>query len=529
MNLPEFQAHRGVSVEYPENTVSSVLGAFYQGYTLVEIDPAVTKDGEIVLLHDRTINRTARYTDGSCIEKEIDISDITYNDLLQFDFGIWFSNKFKGEKTPLLSEILEIGKKYKLQIKIDNKIQSFKKSALDKVFEIVRVSQAEVGFTSNNVEFVKVILKNLPCAKIHYDGKVTAQTLKELNKLVPKERLTVWLPYNTPLNSWVRVDFATKELASLVKKYARLGIWTLTQEKEFENVVTEFAPDIIETNGSLKPVMRTGIIADMHTHSLNSHDSTCSIENMAKEQVKKGVSLFAVTDHCDIQDVDKIDVAQIIRNSVCDAETANKKISNIEILRGVEIGESYCNKGAAEDILGQNDYDVVIGSVHAVDFPCYEIPYSQIDFGAMGKEMSQKYLEKYFEDTAKLIKETQLDIFAHLTCPLRYINGKYGLNIDCRKYEDKIKHILKLIIRRGIALELNTSCKGGRYDEFMPEDWIIKLYSDLGGYLITLGSDAHAVNNASHYFSELIDLLKNLGFVNIYYFKNRYSFQCRIK
>lgn len=66
-----FQAHRGVSCEAPENTMSAFIAAVKQGYDVIELDPAMTKDGKFVVLHDETINRTARNIDGSFIAKRI--------------------------------------------------------------------------------------------------------------------------------------------------------------------------------------------------------------------------------------------------------------------------------------------------------------------------------------------------------------------------------------------------------------------------------------------------------------------------
>ena len=89
-----FQAHKGVSTEYPENTMPAFIAAVEQGYKIIELDVAVTKDLKFVLLHDNTINRTARYENGDVIFDTVKISDITYSQALQYDFGIWFSKKF---------------------------------------------------------------------------------------------------------------------------------------------------------------------------------------------------------------------------------------------------------------------------------------------------------------------------------------------------------------------------------------------------------------------------------------------------
>ena len=96
----KFQAHRGVSTENPENTMESVRAAAEQGYRVAEIDVAVTSDGQFVLLHDSTINLTARMPDGSELTEETKISDISYEQALGYDLGVAFSRKFAGTKIP---------------------------------------------------------------------------------------------------------------------------------------------------------------------------------------------------------------------------------------------------------------------------------------------------------------------------------------------------------------------------------------------------------------------------------------------
>ena len=62
----------------------------------------------------------------------------------------------------------------------------------------------------------------------------------------------------------------------------------------------------------------------------------------------------------------------------------------------------------------------------------------------------------------------------------------------------------------------------------MPEQWIIELYKELGGHLITLGSDAHISENSANMFGKAYSALKQIGFESIYYYKNRYPVQCKI-
>ena len=119
-----------------------------------------------------------------------------------------------------------------------------------------------------------------------------------------------------------------------------------------------------------------------------------------------------------------------------------------------------------------------------------------------------------------MIETTDFDILAHLTCPLRYIKGKYKIDVDMSRYEKKIEKILSQIIQRDIALEVNTS-SFEMLGSFMPSADILKKYYDMGGYLITLGSDAHVASDASKSFNEAISEIKKIGFEGLYYYKNR--------
>ena len=88
------------------------------------------------------------------------------------------------------------------------------------------------------------------------------------------------------------------------------------------------------------------------------------------------------------------------------------------------------------------------------------------------------------------------DILAHLTYPLRYVSFKYGRNIDISCFYCKICEIYKVLIERGISLEVNTSRFRERYHYLLtPELPLLDLYLCLGGKRITLGSDAHIPEN----------------------------------
>lgn len=262
-------------------------------------------------------------------------------------------------------------------------------------------------------------------------------------------------------------------------------------------------------------------IADMHTHSKASHDSVCSIEEMCIAQMKKGTNIFAVTDHCDVYAYKDYDIYTPISKAYEQVNILNAKYDKkCLILSGIELSEAFWFPDEYKKIHNLVPYDVIIGSVHCVKYKELRIPYSKIDFMNLGKEKTYEYLCCYFDDIEKMIEIVDFDILAHLTCPLRYITGKYGINIDLHYFNNQIESILKKIIKRNIALEVNTS-EFKILGDTMPSMSMLRKYYHMGGDLITLGSDAHVSQNASTDFNKVINQLREIGFDSIYYFRNR--------
>ena len=106
--------HRGYNIDAPENTLPAFIMSKYKGFSYVETDLEFTSDDVCVLLHDDTINRTGRNADGSEISSTIAIKDITYEQALTYDFGIWKGSKWTGLKIPTFEEFITLCKKLSL-------------------------------------------------------------------------------------------------------------------------------------------------------------------------------------------------------------------------------------------------------------------------------------------------------------------------------------------------------------------------------------------------------------------------------
>ena len=114
--------HRGLSDAYPENTKSAFIGVAKEGGKFVETDVRWTSDNVAVLLHDATINRTGRNADGTEISETINIADITYEQALAYDFGIWKGTAYAGEKIVRFDDFCGLCANYGLNPVVEIKV-----------------------------------------------------------------------------------------------------------------------------------------------------------------------------------------------------------------------------------------------------------------------------------------------------------------------------------------------------------------------------------------------------------------------
>lgn len=263
-------------------------------------------------------------------------------------------------------------------------------------------------------------------------------------------------------------------------------------------------------------------LADTHIHSHFSHDSDSKMADICRAAKEKNIGVVCITDHADVKphsDLQEMaqnrqEVYREIRETACEG---------VELLVGIELacGGFYPDNSifdrATQTLLTVGQYDCVIGSVHSVGATST----ARNDYAAMSKMELVAYLDRYFDAALAMLEYGKPDVLAHLTYPLRYINGKFGKELDWRLLEPKIRLVLQTVIQNGIALEINTSCLGTEYDQLLPNEDILKLYLQMGGKLLTLGSDAHKAEKLGKGFGQTVQLLKSLGVTELQYVKKR--------
>lgn len=263
---------------------------------------------------------------------------------------------------------------------------------------------------------------------------------------------------------------------------------------------------------------------DMHCHTYYSRDSEADpveILACARERHILGV---AFTDHCETRHYPRPS-ANIsgVRDSNAFVRTLPQ--TPVRVFSGVEMAGYLQNPEVTARVLDSLDADVLLGTQHGVfsgDFSQVET-FARVDFSAFDTEELYAFLRYYYETILETVTHQKMDILAHFSLPARYVIGKYGLSFDLGLLRPQTDAVLAEIIRRGIALEVNTSGMTLRssYPSPMPDRPILERYRAMGGRLITLGSDAHDPDRIGIGFCEAWQMLRQIGFTHLYYYENR--------
>lgn len=252
---------------------------------------------------------------------------------------------------------------------------------------------------------------------------------------------------------------------------------------------------------------------DYHTHTAFSDDCDVSMDDMIQGAIKAGIKELAITDHYDpgYEDPEfpfQLDSSRYY-NALLDAE---KKYHNqIHLVKGMEIGIMDTKLEECHQYVEEFPYDFIIGSFHCLhQDDLYRYDFSKADGPAK--------LEEFYLYVNKCLKEYKnYDIAGHLTIIDRYIGKIY----DYKPYMDIIEDTLKTIIYDGKGIEINTSSFKYGTGIWLPRQEVLSLYHDLGGEILTFGSDSHEPKYFQHHFDEAHALAKSIGFKYQCTFKER--------
>ena len=260
------------------------------------------------------------------------------------------------------------------------------------------------------------------------------------------------------------------------------------------------------------------MFADYHVHTAFSDDSIYPMEQVVQDAISKKIDEICFTEHVDYGiKVDWDSGKEIVyRNGEpcanCNYPLYMKTIkqmkkrygNKITIKTGLEFGMQMHTIKLYEKLFSQYDLDFVLLSIHQVN----DLEFWNQDY-QKGKTQKE-YNEGYYDEMLRLVKSYKnYSVLAHMDLITRYDNdGVYSFE----KIKNKITEILKIVISDGKGIELNTSSKRYGLSDSTPCRDILTLYYNLGGNIITIGSDSHKPEQLGAYIQEGKELLRSIGF-----------------
>lgn len=258
-------------------------------------------------------------------------------------------------------------------------------------------------------------------------------------------------------------------------------------------------------------------LIDYHIHTDCSPDAEDNAMIVCEYAVRAGMREIAVTDHYECNGWEGgSEIYYDKMQALFTMKKAASVFANHLLLRcGVELGQPTQNRAAADKLLaGDTSYDFVLASLHNLkgrpDF--YFLDYEKEDIPAL--------FTRYLTELEEIVDYGNFDCLGHLTYPLRYL-AKAGKKLDLAPFEEQIRHVLRRLVDAGKGLEINTSGLRGELGETMPGAEILRMYKQIGGEILTVGSDAHSCKAAGAGIEQAMALAEHIGFEYIATFSNR--------
>lgn len=257
-------------------------------------------------------------------------------------------------------------------------------------------------------------------------------------------------------------------------------------------------------------------LVDYHTHTTFSTDGSSTMREMVSAAADAGISKIAITDHYDpdyrldgwgeeFSQVEYQNELILVREEFKDRVT---------LVKGLEIGIQHGDTlNKCRQAVRSFNYDFILGSFHCAEE--FELSNGSF-FENRSVEAATLAFYKYVYDCLYDYKD--YDVLGHINVIDRY--GPYVPSYH--DLMDVVSEVLKLIIRDGKGIEINTSSfRYGMGDHTTPSQDILLLYHELGGEIITVGSDAHSVRDVGYGIKWAYEKMKSVGFRYVTTFNQR--------
>ena len=246
---------------------------------------------------------------------------------------------------------------------------------------------------------------------------------------------------------------------------------------------------------------------DFHMHSKISFDSTGDPLEMIKAAEAAELKEICFTDHYDFNDV-FIGQDDLFSMDEYRATYEVLKSNSVKLRRGAEFGLTPWNTAQFKEFAGGYNFDFIIGSVHCVDG--YD-PYFK-EFWEQGG--SGTAFERYLLKTLECVKvHDGFDVLGHINYVCKSEHNPTHSALKYADFSELSDEIMRTVAQKGIGMEINTSGID-RVSEPLPSLDYIKRFRELGGEIITVGSDAHDSTRVGQHIDKALDIAREVfGYV----------------
>lgn len=252
---------------------------------------------------------------------------------------------------------------------------------------------------------------------------------------------------------------------------------------------------------------------DYHMHSRVSFDGHDTGEALAQAALRNGLKEICFTDHLDYDPLDRMG-CMAFDTEAYSAEYDRLELPGLKIRRGMEFGMTPDNAAQFQEDLKRRPFDFVLGSIHFVDD--LDVYFEPWWCGKTVLEAERCFLEATLE-CVKIHED--FDVLAHLTYIAKTHCHPAPRPVPMEIHRELVDEILKVLAAKGKGLEMNSSgvdrCGG-----FLPTADYFRRFKELGGEIVTIGSDAHRCDRVGQYSFESCEILKDI-FGYVCTFENR--------
>ena len=266
-----------------------------------------------------------------------------------------------------------------------------------------------------------------------------------------------------------------------------------------------------------------GPLYDYHVHSRFSYDCEAEVDDICAHAIAYGAAGLMFTEHTELEDYNGYDYIVDYQGLTDALKSARQKFPQLILGCGTELGlRSRINERCQQEI-DRHPWDFVIGSTHFLDDKV--VFNGEFSVGRPDEAVYRDFLQKTYQ---ALVIAPRFDVLGHLDLIRRDASIK-NKELPWQSFPDELDAILRLLIHRGIGLEINTAALRYGLTSMHPHVSVLKRYRELGGEILTCGSDCHHAIHTCCDLREAYQKAVDCGFRYISTFEQRVLKQLPIK